>query len=50
MENPKCENCGKVLEHTQSTHCSDECLFASIKNSQPFMPENSNKINSATNN
>jgi len=32
----KCKYCGKKLEHKELTHCSDECLFSSIKKSKPF--------------
>jgi len=34
----KCENCGKVLDNYLITHCSDKCLFESIKKSREFMP------------
>jgi len=33
----KCENCGKVLDNSLVTHCSDKCLFESIKKSREFM-------------
>ena len=33
----KCENCGKVLDNSLITHCSDKCLFESIKKSREFM-------------
>ncbi len=35
----KCEVCGKELGNDQSTHCSEKCLFESIKNSQKFVPK-----------
>ena len=47
MENSKCENCGKALEDFRYTHCSEECLFDSIKNSIPFTPKGT-KDNSDT--
>lgn len=25
-----CKKCGKVMKKSEITHCSDECLFASI--------------------
>lgn len=28
-----CENCGKFMKNFEMTHCSDECLLSSIKNS-----------------
>ena len=27
----KCENCGKKLENGRLTHCSDKCIFESVK-------------------
>jgi predicted nucleic acid-binding Zn ribbon protein len=33
----KCETCGREIDNSEATHCSDDCLFQSIKNSQPFM-------------
>ncbi|MGB9124712.1 MAG: hypothetical protein WA833_00215 [Nitrosotalea sp.] len=48
LEEPKCENCGKPLESSLYTHCSDKCLFDSIKNSQPFAIED-RKNNSTSN-
>jgi len=30
----KCENCGKELEDPRLTHCSNNCLFEIIKNSE----------------
>lgn len=32
----KCGVCGKELDNPLSTHCSDKCLFESIKKSKPF--------------
>ncbi len=29
-----CENCGKFMKNSDVTHCSDECLFELIKNSE----------------
>lgn len=29
--------CGKELEYNQSTHCSEKCLFDSIKRSESFV-------------
>lgn len=34
----KCENCGRVLDNSLVTHCSDKCLFESVKKSREFMP------------
>lgn len=34
----KCENCGKALDGFLATHCSDKCIFESIKASRKFMP------------
>jgi len=28
-----CENCEKFMKNSEVTHCSDECLFVLIKNS-----------------
>ena len=28
-----CENCGKFMKNSEITHCSDECLFFLIRNS-----------------
>jgi len=39
----KCENCGKELENQRHTHCSDKCIFESIKNSKKFVPKKSVK-------
>jgi hypothetical protein len=36
----KCENCGKKLEKRRLTHCSEKCIFESIKNSKKFSPKN----------
>ncbi|HXX06086.1 MAG TPA: hypothetical protein VEJ68_04610 [Candidatus Bathyarchaeia archaeon] len=33
-----CENCGKALDGFLATHCSDKCIFESIKASRKFMP------------
>ncbi len=35
----KCENCGKELESQNLTHCSNNCLFESIKNAKRFVPK-----------
>ena len=35
----KCEVCGKKLSNDTLTHCSDKCLFESIKNSKKFVPK-----------
>jgi len=29
----KCNQCGKLLKNETATHCSDTCLFMSIKKS-----------------
>lgn len=34
--NKKCEVCGKEIQDPHATHCSDKCLFESIKNTKPF--------------
>jgi len=39
----KCENCSKELENQHLTHCSDKCLFESIKNYKKFVPKKSEK-------
>ena len=39
----KCGVCGKELENPLSTHCSDKCLFKTIKNSKKFVPKRSKK-------
>lgn len=31
-----CENCGKLMKKWDATHCSEECLLESIKNSKSF--------------
>ena len=28
-----CKKCGKIMKNKSLTHCSDECIFADIKNS-----------------
>jgi hypothetical protein len=28
-----CEECEKYMKNSELTHCSDECLLASVKNS-----------------
>lgn len=40
----KCGVCGKELENPLSTHCSDKCLFETIKNSKKFVPKRSKKL------
>ncbi len=30
----KCQNCGKLLEDSLLTHCSNKCLFVGILNSK----------------
>ena len=39
-----CKNCGKELDNPHATHCSDECLFTTIKNSKPFTREYHRRI------
>jgi len=39
----KCKNCGKELEDQHLTHCSDKCIYESIKNSKKFVPKKSGK-------
>ena len=34
-----CEVCGKKIENPDLTHCSDECLFKSVKSSRSIFPE-----------
>lgn len=34
-----CLNCGKIMKNIELTHCSDECLFADIKNSKTLGPD-----------
>lgn len=34
-----CQNCGRVMKNPKLTHCSDECLMTSIKNSKTLNPE-----------
>ena len=29
-----CENCGKIMKRWDATHCSEECLLESVKNSK----------------
>ena len=29
-----CENCGKLMKRWDATHCSEECLLESLKNSK----------------
>jgi hypothetical protein len=29
-----CENCGKYMKNSEVTHCSDECLLITIRNSE----------------
>ncbi len=31
-----CENCDKLMRRWDATHCSEECLLESIKNSRSF--------------
>jgi len=31
-----CKRCGKIMKKPELSHCSDECLFADIKNSHPI--------------
>ncbi len=38
MTDKRCQICGKLLDFSDITHCSEECLFESIKNSKRFMP------------
>lgn len=39
----KCEECSKELENPLSTHCSDKCLFETVKNSKKFVSKSSKK-------
>jgi len=32
----KCEVCGEEIQDQHATHCSDKCIFESIKNTKPF--------------
>jgi len=37
-----CKNCGREIQNENITHCSDKCIFDSIKKSKKFgNPENS---------
>ena len=29
-----CLNCGKVMKHSEMTHCSDECILKDVKKSE----------------
>jgi hypothetical protein len=29
-----CKNCGKKMKNPKLSHCSDECVFTSVKNSK----------------
>lgn len=29
-----CENCGKLMKRWDATHCSEECLLESVRNSK----------------
>ena len=31
-----CENCGKEMRDSNLTHCSEQCVFESIKQSKKF--------------
>lgn len=35
-----CLNCGKVMKHTELTHCSDECLLTYVKKSESKRKDN----------
>ena len=39
----KCENCGKKLENGRLTHCSNKCIYESVKKSKKFIPSKSVK-------
>ena len=34
-----CEVCGEIMENPDLTHCSDECLFESVKSSKSVFSE-----------
>ena len=34
MTEGSCKVCGKELDHTKLTHCSNKCIFANIWNSE----------------
>lgn len=37
----QCKSCGKEIKNEYITHCSDKCIFDSIKKSKKFgNPEN----------
>ena len=41
-----CECCGKKLKVPHATHCSEKCLFKSIKKAKPFVPKKQRSKNS----
>jgi hypothetical protein len=36
----KCKECGKILKNSIATHCSDECLFKGIQQSESLVQGN----------
>ena len=36
----RCQNCDKEMDNTELTHCSDECLFDTIKDSVSLEGDN----------
>lgn len=39
-----CENCGKLMKNYELSHCSDECLLASIANSTSLIDDQRNAL------
>jgi len=37
----RCDNCNRDMDHPELTHCSDECLFETMKHIRPIdeMPD-----------
>jgi hypothetical protein len=40
-----CENCEKFMKNSDMTHCSDECLLASVKSSDTLTANGISAIN-----
>jgi len=39
-----CENCGNYMKNSEMTHCSDECLLSSIRNSDSLSVDGGDAI------
>ena len=39
-----CENCKKMMKNLEMTHCSDECLLSSVKDSTSLTENEVNAV------